>query len=209
MSPPVVHPPYAIRTERLLLRCWDPADAAALKEAIDSSLDHLRPWMPWAQDEPQPQEEKVALLRRFRGRFDLGQDFVYGAFTRDGSEVVGGTGLHTRVGDDAFEIGYWIRKSRIGAGLATELCAALTKVAFEVCEVDRLEIRVDPANERSAAIPLKLGYQQEARLRRRLPGGDGEPRDVIVFTLFRDGYAASPSAAAAVEALDAVGARVF
>jgi RimJ/RimL family protein N-acetyltransferase len=202
-------PPYAIRTERLLLRCWDPADAAALKDAIDTSVDHLAPWMPWASAEPQPLEEKVALLRRFRGHFDLGQDFVYGAFTPDGSEVVGGTGLHTRVGEGAFEIGYWIRESRIGAGLATELSAALTKIAFEVCGVDRVEIRVDPANERSAAIPRKLGYQQEARLRRRLPGDDGEPRDVVVFSIFRDGYSGSPAEAASLEAFDATGARVL
>ena len=205
----MVDPPYTIRTERLLLRCWDPADAANLKDAVDSSLDHLGPWMPWAREEPQPLEQKIALLRRFRGHFDLGQDFVYGAFTKDGSEVVGGTGLHTRVGEGALEIGYWIRKSRIGAGLATELSAALTKVAFEVCEVDRVEIRVDPANERSTAIPHKLGYQQEALLRRRLPDGDGERRDMIVFTIFRDGYVGSPSAAASVEAFDAAGARVL
>ncbi|HYK07381.1 MAG TPA: GNAT family protein [Gaiellaceae bacterium] len=205
----VVDPPYAIRTERLLIRCWEPTDAGSLKDAIDSSLDHLGPWMPWARDEPRPHEEKVSLLRRFRGQFDLGQDFVYGVFTQDGSEVVGGTGLHTRVGAGAFEIGYWIRKSRIGAGLATELSAALTKVAFEVCDVDRVEIRVDPANEPSARIPHKLGYQREARLRRRLPGGDGEPRDVVVFTIFRDGYASSPSAAAPVAAFDAAGARVL
>ena len=205
----VVDPPYVIHTERLLLRCWDPADAAGLRDAIESSLDHLRPWMPWARAEPQQPEESVALLRRFRGQFDLGQDFVYGVFTRDGSEVVGGTGLHTSVGAGAFEIGYWIRASRIGAGFATELSAALTRVAFEVCDVDRVEIRVDPANERSATIPHKLGYQQEARLRRRLPDGDGEPRDAVVFTIFRDTYAGSPSAETPLEAFDAAGARVL
>jgi RimJ/RimL family protein N-acetyltransferase len=203
-------PPYAIRSERLLLRCWEPADAPALKEAVDASLDHLRPWMPWAAGEPEPLEAKVALLRRFRGWFDLGQDFVYGAFSGDGSEVVGGTGLHTRVGDDALEIGYWIRASKIGEGLATELSAALTRVAFEICRVDRVEIRVDPANERSARIPRKLGYREEARLRRRLPGGvDSEPRDVVVFALFRDEFASSPSAAVPLEAFDAAGIRVL
>ena len=54
--------------------------------------------MPWAADEPKPVEEKAELLRFFRGRFDLGEDFVYGVFARDESEVVGGTGLHTRIG---------------------------------------------------------------------------------------------------------------
>jgi RimJ/RimL family protein N-acetyltransferase len=203
-------PPYAIRTERLLVRCWEPADAPALKEAVDSSLEHLRPWLPWATHEPQTVDEKVALLRRFRGSFDLGQDYVYGAFDEQDATVVGGTGLHTRIGDDAFEIGYWIRASRIGEGLATELSAALTRAAFEVSGVDRVEIRVDPANERSVRIPRKLGFAEEATLRRRLESGEGgEPRDVVIFTLFRDAYDASPSAGTQLEAFDAAGARVL
>ena len=90
-----VPPPYAIRTERLTIRCWDPRDAPRLKDALDTSLDHLRPWMPWAADEPKPVEEKAELLRAFRGRFDLGEDFVYGIFARDEREVIGGSGLHT------------------------------------------------------------------------------------------------------------------
>ncbi|MBD0347524.1 MAG: GNAT family N-acetyltransferase [Thermoleophilia bacterium] len=204
-------PPYRVRTERLLIRCWEPRDAPLLKEAVDSSLDHLRDWMPWAQAEPQPLEEKVALLRRFRARFDLGEDFVYGILAPDESEVVGGTGLHTRVGDDAFEIGYWIRASRAGSGLATEATAALTRVAFAVCGADRVEIRVDPPNAPSAAIPRKLGFTEEATLRRRLPGGaaGSGPRDVVVFSLFSEEFAASAAAGATVEAFDAAGARVL
>jgi hypothetical protein len=51
----------------------------------------------------------VQLLRGFRGRFDLGQDFAYGIFVPDDSEVLGGTGLHTRAGDDAFSAAARIR----------------------------------------------------------------------------------------------------
>src|SRR2546429_7509923 len=89
-------PPYRIETERLVIRCWEPQDAPLLKEAIDSSLDHLRPWMPWAREEPQSLAQKVELLRHFRGRFDLGKEFVVGVFSADEGEVVGGTGLHRR-----------------------------------------------------------------------------------------------------------------
>lgn len=203
-------PPYAIHTERLVLRCWQPTDAPALKEAVDSSLDHLRPWLPWAWHDPQPLDEKVALLRRFRGQFDLEQDFVYGVFDRDGGEVVGGTGLHTRLDGDAYEIGYWIRAGRTRQGFATELSSAQTRVAFELCGVDRVEIRVDPANEASLAVPRRLGYREEARLSRRLSGRTGEePRDVVVFVLFRSDFAASPCASATVEAYDALGRRVL
>ena len=200
-------PPYRIVTERLVLRSWEPRDAPLLKEAVDSSIDHLLPWMPWAVHEPQSLEDKVALLRQFRGKFDLGQDFTYGIFTPDEEQAVGGTGLHTRIGDDAFEIGYWIRASRAGEGLGTESTAALTRVAFELTDVDRIEIRCEPENERSRAIPRKLGYLEEATLRRRLR--HPEPRDVVVYFLFRDDFGSSPVATAVVEAYDAVGTRVL
>ena len=36
------------------LRHWRAEDAEAQARAIEESLDHLRPWMPWAADEPKP-----------------------------------------------------------------------------------------------------------------------------------------------------------
>jgi RimJ/RimL family protein N-acetyltransferase len=202
-----VTPPYRIHTDRLVVRCWEPRDAPLLKAAVDVSIEHLVPWMPWAADEPQSLAEKVELLRQFRGKFDLGHDFVYGIFDRDESEAVGGTGLHTRRGDSAFEIGYWISAPRAGDGLGTESTAALTRAAFELTDVERIEIRCDPANERSRAIPRKLGFTEEATLRRRLHYP--EPRDVVVYSLFRGDFASSPASTAALEAYDAAGSRVL
>jgi RimJ/RimL family protein N-acetyltransferase len=202
MAPVVSAPaPPTIKTPRLVIRCWDPADAPLLKLAIDTSLEHLQRWMPWARAEPSSLEEKAALLRIFRDDFASGRTFVYGIFTPDESEVVGGAGLHARVGDDAFEIGYWIRASRTGEGLATEATAVLAAVAFTICGVDRVEIHIDPANEASLRIPVKLGFAEEARLRRRLPPyvGETERRDAVIFTLFADEFPRSPAAKAEFE----------
>jgi len=58
--------------------------------------------------------------------------------------VLGSTGLHTRVGAGAREIGYWIHQDYINQGLATEATAALTKVAFAIDQVTRIEIHCDP-----------------------------------------------------------------
>jgi RimJ/RimL family protein N-acetyltransferase len=182
-----------------------------VKEAVDSSLDHLRPWMPWAHEAPVPVEQTVELLRSFRGAFDLGQDFIYGIFSADESELVGGTGLHPRVGQGALEIGYWLRASRAGQGLATESTAAITRVGFEVAEAARIEIRVDPENTASLAIPRKLGFVEEGILRRRLHGPDAAPlqRDAVVFALLREELDGTPSAEAPLEAFDAGGGKVL
>jgi RimJ/RimL family protein N-acetyltransferase len=166
--------------------------------------------MPWAKNEPVPLPEKIELLRRFRGNFDLGEDFVYGLFSDDESTVVGGSGLHRRVGQDAFEIGYWIRSSEAGHGLATEATAALTRVGLELCGADRIEIRVEPENHASLAIPRKLGFTEEGTLRRRLDSGDpgGARRDAVVFSMFRDDLPGTPVSTASFEAFDAIGARL-
>ncbi len=192
------------------MRCWEPVDAPLSKEAVDSSLEHLRPWLPWAHELPMPLEETVELLRRFRGDFDLGQNFIYGIFSRDESEVLGGTGLHTRRGEGVFEIGYWIRAGRAGEGLTTEATAALTRVAFEVCEVERVEIRADPENGPSLAIPRKLGFVEEGTLRGTFHAS-GKPlrADAVVLALLREELEGTPSAGARLEAFDAVGNRVL
>ena len=166
--------------------------------------------MPWAHEDPQPLEAKVDLLRRFRGHFDLGQDFVFGIFSADESEAVGGTGLHARSVEGVLEIGYWMRASRVGQGLATESTAAIARVGLEVVGAERIEIRVDPRNAASLAIPRKLGFAEEGTLRRVLHGPDGTPLrgDAVVFALLREELAGSPVAHAGLTAFDAAGNRL-
>ena len=200
------HPPYRIRTERLVVRCWSPEDAAPLHLALTESRDHLLPWLPWAAEEPTSVERKIEMLRLFRGRFDLGEEFVYGVFDKRERRVLGGAGLHARVGPSAYEIGYWIRAGETRRGFGTEVAAALTKVAFTVLEVDRVEIRVEPTNDASLAIPKKLGFEREGTLRRRHPSMDGQLKDLVVWSLFAASYPKSPAAKTKVQAWDA-GAR--
>jgi RimJ/RimL family protein N-acetyltransferase len=156
-----------------------------------------------------PLSEKVSLLRKFRGVFDLGQDFPYGAFNREETEVLGGCGLHTRVGPDAREIGYWIHAAHAGQGLATELAGALTRVGFEVEKLDRIEIHCAPDNVRSSAVPRKLGYIHEATLRQRLPGSEGSKRDTMIWSLFASDYPDSPAARGKLRAFDVIGQRLL
>jgi RimJ/RimL family protein N-acetyltransferase len=208
MSDPVAGPVYRLHTRRLVARCWQPVDAPLLKAAVDASLEHLRPWMPWAAQEPQELQQKIDLLRAFRGKFDLGQDFVFGIFDRAETQVLGGCGLHPRLGEGALEIGYWIHQGHINQGLATEVAAALTKVAFEIEQVNRVEIHCAPDNLRSAAVPKKLGFVHEATLRQRIAVGDGQRRDMMIWAFFADQYPSSPSASAEIEVFDAIGRKI-
>jgi RimJ/RimL family protein N-acetyltransferase len=209
ISPTISGPAYSIHTQRLVIRCWNPKDAQLLKEAIDANLDHLRPWMPWAHDEPTELQVKIDRMRQWRGKFDLGEDFLYGIFSKDESRVLGGTGLHTRVGPQAREIGYWVHKDFLNQGFATESSAALTRVAFEIDQVQRIEIHCRPDNIRSAAVPRKLGYIHEATLRQRTRDQDDKLHDSMTWSLFAEDYPHSPASKAQIEAYDVVGRRIL
>lgn len=203
-GPVIVTPAYRIETERLVLRCWDPKDAAMMQLAAAESKEHLLPFMPWATEEPQTVEQKVEVTRRFRSRFDSGEDYVYGIFNTDESRVLGGTGLHTRVKGNALELGYWLHKDFVNQGLATEAATALTKLAFELYHVERLEIHCSVQNHASAAVARKLGYTHEAT-RRGLGYAHGRNTDSMIWTLLADEYPNTISNAAKFRAFDVLG----
>jgi RimJ/RimL family protein N-acetyltransferase len=177
---------YRIVTDRLELRCWHPSDAGPLLDAIVKSKPALEVFLPWARIEPTTHEQKVELLRTFRGRFDLGQDYAYGVFLRSTGEVVGGNGLMPRIGAAGLEIGYWTATAHAGKGICSEGTAALAHHALVTLGVDRVEIHCEPQNGPSNAIPKKLGFEREGVLRRRYPFADNDLRDTVIWTLFRD-----------------------
>lgn len=198
-------PAYRIVSERLVIRCWEPRDAAALKLAVDDSLTHLRPWVPWAASEPTSIDHKVAWLRKCRGEFDLGLDYTYGVFSQDEQEVIGGAGLHLRQGVNVREIGYWVASAHCRKGYATEVTRALVRVGFEVDSASRIELRVWTENRHSRKIPEALGFVSEGTLRGLSRDSHGRPCDVQVFALLRDDYECGPIPNLPLRALDVSG----
>jgi RimJ/RimL family protein N-acetyltransferase len=209
MSPTYLGPAYRIVSERLIIRCYEPTDALYLQKSIQESVDHLRPWMSWVKTEPEELKVKIERLRMFRADFDLSKNYVYGVFDPHETELVGGTGLHPRVGSNAFEIGYWINVNHVNKGYATEISAALTKVAFEIEHINRVEIHCEPSNIKSSAIPKKLGYLYEATLRNRTENIKGELIDSMIWSIVKDEYLKSPCAKAKVVAYDAFGSQII
>lgn len=181
--------PYRIETPQLSLRCWSPAHAEAVKRAEDESREHLSRFMIWAAAGPQTLDDVVAKLRFFRMRFDTDADWLYGAFDREG-RLVGGCGVHPRVGPGGLEVGYWVHAAHLRRGIATEMAAGLTQAAFLRASTRFVEIRCARSNHASAAIPRRLGFAHEATLPARIemPGGTFE--DALVFTLHRAAYVA-------------------
>lgn len=200
-------PAYRIETGRIVVRCWSPADARLLRAALDDSNEYLRPWIPWMKDEPKSLYETAAWLRKNRANFDLDEDCRYAIFDLDEQTLIGETGLYTRVGKGAREIGYWINKQSEGKGYASEATMATVKVAFKIDQVNRVEIHCAPENAVSAAIPAKLGFTHEATLKRRFEDSDGGIQDSMIWTLFAEEYPNSPASSIQITAMTASGQK--
>jgi len=166
-------PSYAT-SERLVLRPWTVHDEPALSAAITASVEHLRPWMPWAALEPVSAADRRALVERWHDEWVADGDVVLGIFAPDGT-VLGGTGLHRRLGDDGLEIGYWVHVDHVGHGYARETARALTDLAFTIHGIERVEIHHDRANVTSGRVPAALGYALVVEIEREItaPGECG------------------------------------
>lgn len=148
--------PELVETPRLTLRRWTVADAELLSEAITASIEHLRPWMWWANSEPASLAARIETLAAFTRDWQIGGDVMYGVFL--GDTVAGGAGLHRRRGPRTLEIGYWLHVDHTGRGYATELAAALTATGLHQPGIDRIEIHHDQANLASRRVPERLGF---------------------------------------------------
>ena len=59
-------------------------------------------------------------------------------------------------------IGYWIDKNYAGRGLTTDAVNTLTRFAFEVLALHRIEINIRPENAASIRVAEKAGYVFES-----------------------------------------------
>lgn len=163
---PILHDfPDQIETPRLLMRSPLPGDGEPLRQAVLESQEELKRWMPWAMEIPSGEDYEVR-VREGRLKFLAREDLWLMLVLKDSGQIIGGSGLH-RINWEVpkFEIGYWLHTAYTAQGLATEAVAAITEFAFTTLQAQRVEIRCDALNVRSAAIPRRLGFTHEATLR--------------------------------------------
>lgn len=148
-------PPDWLDADGRLLRRLVVTDAEVLHEAIESSREHLRPFMPFASTDPDDLEFRRQWIVRVNESFDARRSFNYGIL--NGSELVGGCSIDPKSATDAF-IGYWIHVAHTCRGHATAAASALTNAAI-AAGFSTVLLRHDEANQASAAIARKLGFQ--------------------------------------------------
>jgi ribosomal-protein-serine acetyltransferase len=180
--------PQELRGVRVCLRPYAVGDGVAMQEAIEESIDHLRPWMEWT-DSRRTVQDCETYVRRALARWLTQEEVSVGMWDGVTGRYVGGIWLYPldwRV--PAMAIGYWVRASAQGQGYVTEAVRLLCRLAFHTFEAQRVSIQCDAVNTRSANIPRRLGFVHEATLRNHSRNTMGELHDTWIFALTRDDY---------------------
>jgi RimJ/RimL family protein N-acetyltransferase len=140
------------RTPRLLLRPGFPEDAPALAAALaDRSVVRNLAVVPW----PYTLRDAEAFL--VRPRDPVLPSLLIFERTGGGPELVGACGLGRRP-SGAVELGYWVRRSHWGRGLATEACTALVDIA-RTLGLASIEASHFVDNPKSGRVLDKLGFE--------------------------------------------------
>jgi RimJ/RimL family protein N-acetyltransferase len=161
-------------------------DAEALFTAVVESREHLLPWLPWAIKYATVEDARDT-INRMTAAWTVREGFDAGLWDAATGRFVGGCGLHPRDwAVPAFEIGYWLRADMTGHGYITEAVKLLTDYTFDTFSARRVAIQCDARNERSAAVPRRLGFVHEATLRDVAVAYDNTLRSTLIFALTPD-----------------------
>jgi RimJ/RimL family protein N-acetyltransferase len=133
----------------------------------------------------------LGLVRQFRARYLLAEDFVLGIFSADETRLLGGTGYHLREGPLASgcaELGMFIRASEANRGLGQRALTALLHWGFGEWPWLRLSWRCDQRNPASARVAERCGLRLEGVLRGQgALVGEGR-RDTLCYGLTKQDW---------------------
>jgi len=166
---------------QVCLRRFMPADAAPLHEAVRESLAEMTPWMRWCE-----RDFSLADSAEWIHSTDIAwqqdQAYNFAIIELASGRLVGSiwlSRLHRK--HCLANVGYWVRTSAAGRGIATAAARLLTVFGIERLGLNRLEVLVAVGNRASERVAEKIEAHREGVLRQRL-WLEGKPRDAVSFS---------------------------
>ena len=163
------------------IRPYRRSDAPLLHEAAIESVDRVSPWLPWCHAGYQLSESE-AWIRHCESAAQAGAEFHFAIVDPTG-RLLGGCGLNfLRADHGVANLGYWVRSSAQGRGVAAGAIRLLAEYAFGKTGLHRLEIIAAVENAASLRAALRAGARYEGFLRGRLRI-HGRSHDAFLFSI--------------------------
>jgi ribosomal-protein-serine acetyltransferase len=142
-------------------------DAQAIWTAARESLAQLQLWMPWCHANYSIEESRSWLAVQVPA-FHQRTTFEFAITTDDGT-YLGGCGLNQIDAlNQRANLGYWVRSSAAGRGVATAATRLTRDWGFANTDLMRIEVLVAVGNVASRRVAEKSGAVYEGILRSRL-----------------------------------------
>ncbi len=165
---------------RIRRYCAD--DIPFLFEAARESVNEMFAWMPWCHQNYSLAESAAFILSR-EAAWNQKEEFDFAILDVKTSRLLGGVGLNQFHNDHNFaNLGYWVRSSSTGRGVATAAALLAARLGFEDLGLHRIEIVAAVGNAASQKVAEKAKAKREGVLRNRLWLHD-RPHDAVMYSL--------------------------
>ncbi|WP_456279319.1 GNAT family N-acetyltransferase [Bacillus sp. AK128] len=149
--------------EQISLKIAEEKDAERLFELIDRSREHLRRWLGWL-DGTTSVEDTRNFIKSTRSGYSEHRSLTTVILYK--GEIVGTTSFNQIDWNTKIAyVGYWLDQEYQGSGIMTKAVEAMINYAFYELNLNRVDIRVAEGNNKSRALPERLGFVQEGKIR--------------------------------------------
>jgi RimJ/RimL family protein N-acetyltransferase len=159
----------------------------ALADALNTSLDDLRPWLGFAQA-PSTADELRGVIGAAREGIAAGRMLQWRLWNATRDQILGSIDVHQIDWSvPKAEIGYWLRTSAVGQGLAAEAVQRVVRYLMEEHRFARVEARCDIRNLRAQRVVERLGFTREGVARHDERDVAGALADLAVYAICNAG----------------------
>lgn len=165
------------------LRPYQLEDAPEMTVAALESVADVSPWMPWCHP-GYAESDALTWIQMTLDGHRAGSMYDF-AIVDDARRYLGGCGINQiNHAMGVANLGYWVRSSATGRGIAPAAVRQLIPWAFSNTSLQRLEIVAAIDNIRSQRVAEKVGAHRDAVLRKRSLVR-GQPSDAVLFSVLR------------------------
>ena len=171
-----------LKDDVIRLRPLHGSDALEVFLAVQESLASLKPWMPWAHDSYSITESE-GWVKNAAKCWAEGTAYEFAITDSKDGSLIGGCGLnHLNKIDQVANLGYWVRSSRQGRGIAARAARLLIRFGMNELKLNRIEILAAVENFASRKTAENAGAVREAILRHRIALPD-KVHDAVLFSI--------------------------
>lgn len=173
--------PLSFCTSRFTIRRYHLDDEEMLFEAASESINEIHPFLPWCHPQYSIEDSRSWLLS-IEPNWNDEQSYGFAIIDNESGKFMGGCGLNIIDVTPVANLGYWIRSSEVGKGVASEATVGLLNFGFECLGLMRIEIMMSTQNEASKKVAINAGAIFEGTLRNRLQL-HGVNHDALLYSL--------------------------